>query len=168
MVMQTLTKPSRGRRSIVHPPVAKPTGWTPKLRTTRKRTPPELHWRPSQQAQQITTKVDLDSDEESLECLGAPTPRRLEPPVIEHTPEKSESQNVIDVVATPEPPQPLYQIVAPLSEARVRELRRQAHEEKERKLMFREDLIYTALERRERRRVQGQAVGDKHALRSWY
>ena len=153
---RVLAKPAQSRKSIEHhPPVAKPTGWTSKLRTTRN-------------AQQITTKVDLDSDEESLECLGAPTPRRLEPPVIEHTPEKSESDGVVAVVEIPEPPQPLYQIVAPLSEARVRELRRQAQEEKERQLMFREDLIYTAIERRERRRVHGQATGDKFALRSWY
>ena len=89
----------RGRRSIVLPPVAKPTGWTPKLRTTRKRTPPELQWRPEQQAQQITTQVDLDTDEESLESWGAPTPRRLVPPVIEHTPEKSESHGVVDDIA---------------------------------------------------------------------
>ena len=99
--------------------------------------------------------------------MGAPTPRRLVPPVIEHTPEKSESHGVVDVVESPEPPQPLYQIVALLSEARIRELRRHAKEAKERELMFREDLIYTAIERRERRRVQGQAVGDKFALRSW-
>ena len=152
---QILAKPAQSRKSIEHhPPVAKPTGWTPKLRTTRN-------------TQQITTKVDLDSDEESLECLGAPTPRRLVPPVIEHTPEKSESHGVVDIEKIPEPPRPLYQIVAPLSEARVTELKRQAQEAKERELMFHEDVMNTTLERRQRRRLRDQAAGDEFALRSW-
>ena len=90
------------------------------------------------------------------------------PPVIEHTPEKSESGGVVDIEKIPEPPRPLYQIVAPLSAARVTELKRQAREAKERELMFHEDLMNTTIERRQRRRVHRQAAGDEFALRSWY
>ena len=160
MLMPQLAKPDQNRCRILHPPIAKPTGWIPKLRTTLQRTP--------QKAQQITTKRELGPDEEKLESWGATTPRRLVPPVIEHTPEKSESGGVVDIEKIPEPPQPLYQIVAPLSAARVTELKRQALEAKERELMFHEDLMNTTIERRQRRRVQGQEAGDQFAFRSWY